>query len=88
MHLLLLLSSATPIIVHTGEYDIGSVLCGILMLNGADWSGCRLLGLRRRRSNMRRRQESVSLGNSSEPVTLPSGLVGGLCAAMEFAGRV
>ena len=47
MHLLLLLSSAAPIIGHTIEHDIGSVLYRILILNDADWPDRQLLGRRR-----------------------------------------
>ena len=85
---MLLLPSAAPVIGHAGKHNIGSVLLRVLVLYGADWSGRRLLGLRRQRSGRRRRQESISLGNSGEPVTLPSGVVGGLRAAMELAGRI
>ena len=88
MHLLLLLPSAAPVINHAGKHNIVSVLLRVFVLYGADWSGRRLLGLRRRRSGRRRRQESISLGNSGEPVTLPSGVVGGLRSAMELAGCI
>ena len=69
------------IVGHAGEHDISPVLFGILVLYGSDWSNCRLLG-------RRRRQKAVTLGDPGEPVALPSGVVGRLRAAVEFAGRV
>ena len=85
MHLLLLLPSAAPVIGHAGEHDISSMLLRVLILYCADWPGCRLLGRRRRRAGRRMRQESISLGDTGEPMTLPSGVVGRLHAAMELA---
>ena len=88
LHFLLLLPSDAPVVGHAGEHNIGSMFLWVLVLYGTDWSGRRLLGLRRRRSGRRRRQESISLGDSGLPMTLPSGVVGRLCAAVELAWGV
>ena len=85
MYFLLLQPSAASIIDHTGEHDISPMFLWILVLYGADWPIHRLLGRRRRWAGRRRRQESISLGDFGEPMTLPSGVVGRLRAAMEFA---
>ena len=88
MYLLLLLPSTASVIGHASEHNVGSVLCRILVLYGADWPGRRLLGRRRRWAGRRRRQESISLGDSGEPMELSSGVVGRLRATMELSGCI
>ena len=88
MHFLLLLPSAASIVGHASNHNIGSMFLRVLVLYGADWSGRRLLGWRRRRAGRRRRQESISLGDSGEPMALPSGVLGRLRTTVELAGGV
>ena len=75
-HFLLLSATAAPIIRHTGEHHIGSVLIWELVLHCADWPSRRLLGRRwRRRPSRRGRKGAVSLGDSCKPVALSGGMV-------------
>jgi len=85
---LLSLPSAVPIVGHTGEHDISSMLFGVFVLYGSDWSNGRLLRGRGRLPSRQRRQKAVSLGDPSEPVAVPGGVVRRLHAAVELARTI
>ena len=86
LHFLLLLLSAALIVSYTGEHDIGSLLFRILILYCSDWTDRRLLGRRRRRAGRQRRQESISFGDSGEPMALPSGVMDGFAPLWNLQG--
>ena len=72
---------------YAGEYDVGAMLLGELILDCTDWSDHRLLRRRSRRTCWWRRQ-AFAHGDSGEPVAFPSGVVGRLRVVVELARGV
>ena len=86
----LLLSAPTASVFSLAcEDDVGGMLVRELVVDGSDhWPGGRLLRCRRRLTSRRRRHQSLAFGDSREPMTLPSRMVGRLRAAVELAGGI
>ena len=86
---LLLSAPAAPVFSLACKDDVGVMLVGELVLNSPDrWSSGRLLRGWRRLASRWRQHQSLAFGDSREPMTLPSRVVGRLRAAVELAGGI